>query len=96
MKFLKHLFPGTQKKQHSDASTSEVIINRAHSSLTSKPRSFGEKRAQQMNSALQKAMTQRKELLKKQYVSPDPLSTSFKQKGHRLDAKIRGLQDQKK
>lgn len=96
MKFLKHLFPGSQKKTHSDASTSTVIINRAHSSVASAPRSFGEKRAQQMNTALQKAMTQRKELVKKQFASPDPLSTVFKHKGHRLDGKIRSLQDQKK
>jgi len=96
MKFLKHLFPRSQKKTHSDASTSTVIINRAHSSVAAPPKSFGEKRAYQMNNALQKAMKQRKALVKKQFISPDPLSTVFKQKGHRLDARIRGLQDQKK
>ena len=94
MKFLKHLFPG--KKVSNSGSISRVITGRANSCPVPQPRSFGEKRAHKMNSALNKAMRDRKDLIRKQFASPDPLRTVFKQQGHRLDAQIRRIKDQKK
>lgn len=61
-----------------------------------KPASFGQKRAQSMNQALEKAQQERKQLLKKQYASPEPLNSYYQQKGNRLDAQIRKLKDEVK
>ena len=58
-----------------------------------KPKSFGQKRAQRMAGSLQKAQQERKQLIKKQYASPDPLNSYFEQKGNRVDARIRKLID---
>ena len=62
-------------------------------SRVAKPTSFGQKRALQMEQALSKATLERKNLLKKEYASPDPLNKIYQQKGQRLDAKIRKLGD---
>lgn len=59
------------------------------------PTSFGEKRAQQMNNSLQKAMDERKVLVKKELASPDPLNKLYQQKGYQLDAQIKKLKDSK-
>lgn len=65
-------------------------------SNSKKPVSFGQKRAQFMNQALEKAQQERKQLLKKQYASLEPLNSYYQQKGNRLDAKIRKLKDEVK
>ena len=80
MKFLKHLFPG---KQNQSSTSSQAV------SAKPNPKSFGEKRAQQMESSLQKAIKERKDLVRKEFASPDPLNKVYQQKGHRLDARIR-------
>lgn len=79
MKFLKPLTVGKKIKP----------------AQTISPRSFEEKRAQQMNQSLNRSLSQRKELLKKEYVSPEPLQTAYRKKGQILDARIRKLTDQK-
>lgn len=61
---------------------------------TVKPKSFGEKRSMQMNQALEKAKQEHKSLVKKEYMSPDPLNKAYQQKGDRLDARIRSLKDE--
>ena len=93
MKFLKYLFPGIKQN---NISTSKVITGRANCCAVSQPRSFGEKRAHQMDATLHKAIKERTDLVRKQFASPDPLNTVFKQRGHRLDAQIRRLKDQEK
>lgn len=62
--------------------------------MAPKPTSFGEKRAQQMNQSLNKAINERKTLLKKEFASPDPLDKIYQHKGYQLDAKIRKLKDE--
>ena len=80
MKFLKHLFPGK---------TSSLFSN----TKPVKPKSFGQKRAQDMNNAFNKAVQQRRELIKKEFTSPDPLNKIYQQKGRNLDVRIRNLKD---
>lgn len=63
-------------------------------SLASKPRSFGEKRALQMSQSVNKAIQERKMLLRKEFVSPSPLDKIYQKKGHALDAKIKKLRDE--
>lgn len=55
--------------------------------------SFGQKRAQKMNNQLSKTQNERKKLIQKQYLSPDPLNKVYEHKGNQLDVKIRKLQD---
>jgi hypothetical protein len=43
---------------------------------------------------LNKAMTERKTLLKKEFASPDPLNKVYQKKGYDLDAKIRKMKDE--
>jgi hypothetical protein len=63
---------------------------------TNTPTSFGQKRSQDMDSRFQKAVEKRKSLLKKEFASPDPLNSVYKQKGQNLDAQIRKLKDNQK
>jgi hypothetical protein len=65
-------------------------------SSKAKPTSFGEKRSIQMNQTLVKAQQERKTLLRKEYASPDPLSSAFQQRGNRLDAKINRIKSKTK
>jgi len=58
---------------------------------STKPTSFGQKRAIQMNSSLEKAKQEREKLVKKEYLSPDPLNKVYQQKGNRFDLKINKL-----
>ncbi len=60
-----------------------------------KPTSFGQKRALGMNQALLKAAVDRKNLLKKEFASPEPLNKIYQQKGRQLDVQIRKLKDKK-
>lgn len=59
----------------------------------SKPISFGQKRAMSMNNALKKAQQERRQLLKKQFLSPDPLNKVYEHKGNQLDARIKKIKD---
>lgn len=61
-----------------------------------KPITFGERRNYEMNQSLVKATEERKKLVQKEYMSPDPLNKIYQQKGYNLDAKIRKLKDDKK
>ncbi|MBP7842539.1 hypothetical protein KA017_00890 [Candidatus Woesebacteria bacterium] len=63
-------------------------------SRIAKPTSFGQKRAMQMEQALSKVTLERKNLLKKEFASPDPLNKIYQQKGQQLDAQIRKLKDE--
>lgn len=60
-------------------------------SSTAKPQSFAEKRALDRQQALQKANTYRKQLIKKEYSSPEPLKSGYHEKGKRVDVQIRKL-----
>lgn len=61
---------------------------------TAKPTSFGERRSYQMSQSLAKAQEERKKLVQKEYMSPDPLNKIYQKKGHQLDVKIRKLKDE--
>ncbi len=63
-------------------------------SRTQKPTSFGQKRTQQVAQALSRATNERKNLLKKEFASPEPLNKIYQQKGQRLDAQIRKMKDE--
>lgn len=71
------------------------FVKRLGLSRLTKPSSFGQKRAMYIAQALSKATLERKNLLKKEYASPDPLNKMYQQKVQRLDAQIRKLKDQK-
>lgn len=58
---------------------------------SNKVASFGAKRAGDITSRLKKAQTERKQLLRKEYASPDPLKKNYQQKGRSLDLKINRL-----
>lgn len=63
-------------------------------SQASKPTSFGQKRIQQMAQTLSHASVQRKNLLKKEFATPNPFNKFFQQKGQRLDAQICKIKDE--
>lgn len=88
MKFLKPLLKMAR------AASRNSLGGGSSSRVQKQPSSFGEKRAQQMNSRLTKAIKERNSLLRKEFASPDPLNQAYQQKGRRLDAEIRKLKDQ--
>lgn len=81
MKLLKHLFTSKPKK-----------TGTIHSH---KPQSFAQKRIESRNNSLQKAQEYRKELIKKEYVSAEPLKSEFQRKGIQTDLQIRKLKKSK-
>ena len=87
MKFFKYLFPSKKNTSSSD----NRFISRTLNGKSKSPKSFGEKRAQEMNSSLSKSIKERKQLVRKEFSSPDPLRSVYKHKGARLDAKIRRI-----
>lgn len=62
------------------------------SSSTTKPASFGQARAAQMEQRLQKARDERVKLTRAQYAAPDPLNKTFEEKGNVLDRQIKRLE----
>ena len=62
-------------------------------SRPTKTKTFGQARAQRMQNSLHNALKERNSLLRKEFASPEPLSSLYQYKGQQLDVKIRKLKD---
>lgn len=85
---MKFLLPLITK----DSKTGSSLFSRSNTSLSpSQPASFGERRAQEMNSRLQKAQAERQKLIRAEFASDGHTQEIIQQKREMTDRTISRL-----